>query len=209
MTAVEAAGSALAVMLVTDGRGDAARVEHLVTAAVAGGIRAVQLREPGLCAAELATLCAALRPVLDAVGGVLLVNDRADVVAAGLAHGVHLGHRSLRPEQVRPFVGAALVGCAAHDAGELRAAQAADYVLLSPLFRTASKPDVEPLGLSRAARWIAGSATPVLLLGGIDASNAAAARQIGARGVAVMRAVCDASDPRAAAAELCAAVSNS
>ena len=45
---------------------------------------------------------------------------------------------------------------------------------------------------------------PVILLGGIDASNAGSAREIGASGVAVMSAVWDASDPRSAAAALVA-----
>ena len=195
--------SALAVTVVTDGRGDLERVVELVAAAVDGGARAVQLREPSWSARSMAIACERVRPRLHSVRGLLLVNDRADVVAAGLADGVQLGHRSLSPDAVRPFLPAgACIGFSAHDATQTRLGQSADFVILAPLFATACKPDVAPLGLRRAAELITASAVPVVLLGGIDAGNAAEAREIGSCGVAVMSAVCDATDPRSAAAAL-------
>ena len=82
---------AMELVLISDGLGDPNRLAKLVALAVTGGVRAVQLREPDMSARVLADLCRQLLPVLERVGGLLLVNDRADLVAAGLAHGVHLG----------------------------------------------------------------------------------------------------------------------
>lgn len=197
--------TALRTVLLTDGRGDGERIVAIVRAAVAGGIRAVQLREFTMTARQIAELCAPLRDVLAPVGGSLIVNDRADVVAAGLADGVHLGHRSLGPAEVRKFLPqGALIGWSCHDAEGLRAAFAVDYVVLAPVFATTSKPDATPLGIERAAQLVAASPRSVVLLGGITPANVGQARQIGAYGVAAMGAVCDATDPQKAAAALVA-----
>jgi thiamine monophosphate synthase len=71
-----------------------------------------------------------------------------------------------------------------------------DYVTLSPIFLTSSKPGYGPaLGTHilsvRASR-------PIVALGGVDdAAKAAACREAGAAGVAVMGAVMRAADPAA------------
>jgi thiamine-phosphate pyrophosphorylase len=195
-------------MLVTDGAGDVGRIERTVDAAVRAGLRAVQVREEKLTARVLAALCERLRPALRRAGGVLLVNDRADVAAAA-ADGVHLGRRSLPPSAARAIVGArALVGFSAHDADEVAwaAAQGADYVTLSPVFATAIKPDAAPLGPERAAEITRAASLPVLWLGGVTPARIAATAPRVPHGFAVMSAVCGANDPAAAVQELLAAL---
>jgi hypothetical protein len=106
--------------LITDGSGELARIHGIISAALDGGVRGIQVREPSLSARQLCALCADLKPRIDACGGVLVVNDRADVVAAGLAHGVQLGHRSLRPEAARRFLPrSAIIGCSVHDLSQI------------------------------------------------------------------------------------------
>ena len=191
-------------MLVTDGVGDPSRIERIVRAVVAGGIRAVQLREPDLSARQLAELCVNLRPILADREGVLIVNGRADVVAAGFADGVHLGHRSLRPESVRPFLPqGCFVGWSAHDADEIQEGASADYIVLAPLFATSSKPGAPSLGLEVAEDLVAASPLPVVLLGGVVPDNVESARRTGAAGVAAMSALCGVEDPQAAAEAFC------
>ena len=53
----------LRTVLITDGRGDFCRLAEIVSAALGHGISAVQLREPGMTARQLADLCAALKPL--------------------------------------------------------------------------------------------------------------------------------------------------
>jgi thiamine-phosphate pyrophosphorylase len=200
---------ALRVMLVTDGRGDTHRIEVIVRAAVDGGVRCVQLREPRLAARELALLCTYLHPILTHMGGLLLVNDRADVAAAGVAHGVHLGRLSLLPAAARSFLPPPMVvGVAAHNGAEIEAAVkgGADYVTLSPVLRTPSHPTATPLGPAAVAALAATTPIPVVWLGGITRKHLPEVLPYRPAGIAVMRELMDAEDPRAVAAALCRAV---
>ena len=68
----------------------------------------------------------------------------------------------------------------------------ADYLGVGPIWETPSKEDADPaLGLDELARICAAVSVPVVAIGGIDASNAAACIRAGAAGVAVIRAATD------------------
>lgn len=204
---------ALRLLLVTDDRGDASATADMVKAAVQGGVRAVQLRERKLSARDLMRLCDRLRWELDMIGGVLLVNDRVDVAAAGHAHGAHVGGHSLPPAEARVVLKYdQMLGVSVHDEGQLAAASAAaaDYALLSPVLPTSSKPGAPYLGLVRAGVWTARSKIPVIWLGGIDATAAARLVELPEsdrpRGIAVSSAICAAPSPAAAARAILAAL---
>ncbi len=201
--------SLLRLVLITDGRGDAVRVERIVAAAVEAGVRCVQVREPQWPARALLRACERLQPLLAAAGGLLLVNDRVDVAAAGAAHGAQIGHRSLPPELARRVLGPeSVLGYSAHDHSELDLAIAAgcDFALLSPVWTTDSKPGAPHLGPGRAAQLTTKARLPVVWLGGVDAAHAASLADVPSpgqpAGVAVRSAVMGALDPAAAAAEL-------
>jgi thiamine-phosphate pyrophosphorylase len=197
------------LLLVTDGRGDLVRLETVVGAAIEGGVRVVQLREPHWSARLLLQGAERLRPLLDAVGGLLFVNDRLDVALTGVAHGVQLGHRSLPPDLARGIVGdRLLLGFSAHDQAELDLAAAAgcDVALLSPVWATESKPGMPFLGEGRAAGLTAAARLPVVWLGGVTATHAARAADLPAPhrpvGIAVRSGIMSSSDPRYAAQAL-------
>lgn len=199
----------LELVVITDGCGDLPRLQAIVAAACAGGVRCVQLREPQWSARTLLDAAERLRPLLEARGGILLVNDRVDVAAAGAAHGAHVGHRSLPPALARRALGpAAALGFSAHDERELELAAGAgcDFALLSPVWPTTSKPGAAPLGLSRAAAWTAAARLPVVWLGGVEAGLVAGLADVPAdgrpAGLAVRSAVMAAADPEFAAAAL-------
>lgn len=201
------------LLWVSDGHGDVARLEHVVAAAVAAGLRWVQLREPGWSARQLADACARLRPVLRAVGGVLLANDRVDVAAAGVCDGAQVGHRSLPVATARRVLGPGpWLGASCHDASELAAAAVggADFALLAPVWPTASKPGHTGLGVATAGELTAAAPLPVLWLGGVTAARLAAVRQLPPgqrpRGFAVRGAIGDASDPATATGALLQAI---
>ncbi|MBM4061065.1 MAG: thiamine phosphate synthase [Planctomycetes bacterium] len=199
----------LRLVLVTDGRGDLLRLESVVAAAIPGGVRCVQLRELHWSARMVLQAAERLRPLLDAAGGLLLVNDRVDVALADAAHGAQIGHRSLPPDLARRVLGPGrLLGYSAHDQGELdlAAASACDLALLSPIWPTTSKPGMPHLGEAHAASLTAGARLPVVWLGGITAANAARIADLPPTcrpiGIAVRSAVMAAEDPRYAAAAL-------
>lgn len=203
----------LRLVVITDGRGDLARLEQVIDAAVRGGARCVQLREPNWSARHYLEACERLLPLCERVRGVLLVNDRLDVVAARACHGAQIGHRSLPPAIARDVVGdRAVLGYSAHDLDELdrAAAGGCDFAMLSPVWPTTSKPGLPHLGPARAAQMTGVARLPVVWLGGIDVAQAAEAAAVPPPrrpvGVAVRSAVLSAADPEAAARSLLAAV---
>lgn len=196
------------LLLITDRRLCAPRrLEDVVDAAIWGGVDAVMLREKDLRGRALLVLARSLRAVTEGRAR-LLVNDRLDVARACGADGVHLPSAGVPPAEARRWLGAeATVGYSAHDARELaRAAEGADYATLSPVWAPRSKPShLAPLGPEGFAALAREAAIPTVALGGVGASNAAAARAAGAGAVAVLGEIMGAEDPVRAARAIRAA----
>ena len=111
------------------------------------------------------------------------------------ADGIHLPLDVLREwraasgRRSEPQVGAVqLVGASAHSASELAEASAlgADYATLSPIFATACKPGVAPLGTAALAAVCKASPLPVFALGGIGMDKLDACIEAGAAGCCMM-----------------------
>ena len=87
-----------------------------------------------------------------------------------------------------------------HDLAEADAAKAegADYLLVGPVYATATHPDRPPLGLETLGR-IANLGLPVIAIGGVGPGRAREVKAAGAYGAAAIRALWDAVDPAAAA----------
>jgi thiamine-phosphate diphosphorylase len=187
----------LTVLVLTDRRLAARPLPDVVAAAVAGGARAVVLREKDLPRGTRLALARALRAVLAPVGGRLIVAGPDPLQG----NAVHLAAAD-------PLPGVEFQGRSCHSATELARLSTEDYATVSPVFGTASKPGYGPaLGLRALAALTAGIRKPVFALGGITtADEAAGCVAAGAAGVAVMGAVMRAADPAAVVAALVAAV---
>ncbi len=118
------------------------------------------------------------------------VNERFDIALSSRAHGVHLPVNSFPADLVRKVTrDKLLVGVSTHSLGEALAAErkGADYILLGPIFRTASKLKYgPPLGVARLAEVVAKCTIPVLAVGGINLSNHRKVIEAGARGIAAI-----------------------
>lgn len=195
------ARSAPRLMLVTDRRRSRRPLAELVEAAVAGGVDAVQVREPDLAVPDLTELLVRLRQVI-AGRAALLVNGAAGL-AAELGIGLHLPERGGDLVAARRLIGPnRLLGRSVHSADAAAAANTADYLLAGHVFATPSKPGRAPLGASGLRRIAAAAPVPVLAVGGITAETAKSVIEAGAVGVAVIGAIADAADPECAAAAL-------
>ena len=200
------------VYLVTEESLSAGRTsEEIVEAALAAGIRVVQVREKDGSARRALEIARAARELTRRYDALLIVNDRIDIALAADADGVHLGQSDLPLVEARRLLGeAALIGLSITGAGQLAASDAiaADCLGVGAIFRTASKPDASLTGLELLAETsrarAAGSIPmiPIVAIGGIDAGNAAMAIEGGADVVAVITAITAAVDPGRAAAEL-------
>lgn len=183
-------GAPLGPLLVLTDRTQCARpLVDVVAAAVDGGARAVVLREKDLPDDERLRLRDAVLPVLgDAV--LVLAGTRLPSDA------VHLSAVDAVPAP-RP----ALVGRSCHSPAEVVAAGGCDWVTVSPVRLTASKPGHGPaLGLDGLAACTSGP--PVYALGGLGPSDARPCLQAGATGLAVMGGVMRADRPDRAVAAL-------
>lgn len=180
------------LLVITDRSQARVPLEEIALAAFLGGCRWMSVREKDLPAGdrlELARRIAALAAGYDAVVGVH--DDAAAALALDCA--LHL------PAGAGVEGGCILIGRSAHaedDLGEEGVA-GLDYVTLSPVFTSASKPEYGPaLGLEGLAAAVQRAAVPVIALGGIDGPDAVrACREAGAAGVAVMGGLMRADDP--------------
>ena len=169
-------------------------------AALPRGAAAIQLRDKAVSARALLAAAGSLISFARPLGVPVLINDRADVALAAGADGVHLPSQGLSPRDARALLGPqALIGVSCHSAEEVARADGADFCVFGPVFETPGKHSRGVDALRLAAR---AAALPVLALGGVDASNAAACIDAGARGAACSRAVLAAPDPAAAALAL-------
>ena len=119
-----------------------------MSAAIAGGVDMVQLRDKELPGSVILDLAVALRRVCDD-RALLVVNERADVAVASRAEGVQLGELAMPTESIRPVVGGqALIGRSVHSVESAihGAGGGADFLLVGTMFATRSHPGEEPSG---------------------------------------------------------------
>jgi thiamine-phosphate pyrophosphorylase len=170
------------------------------------GVDVVQLRDKQAEAIPLLEAAAILRAAADRHGALLAVNDRADIAVAAGADILHLGQGDLPRDWARRIAGDdLLLGRSTHDPTQVRNAIAEgwDYFAAGPVYPTATKPGRPAVGTSLLREAAAMDlATPWFAIGGIDRSNLAEVAAAGASRIVVVRAITDAADPAAAAAEL-------
>ncbi len=186
------------ILLITD-RSQASRsLDEVVAAAFDGGCRWVSLREKDLAAHERRRLAEALLKRAEPYKARVGVHDDVALAASLGLRGLHLptgGDVAAAKRQVDPRC---LIGRSCHSDQDIAAAETsgADYATLSPIFLTSSKPGYGPaLGLERLAAAVAGTSLPLVALGGINAAQATACRDAGAKGIAVMGEIMRANDP--------------
>ncbi|NOZ20962.1 MAG: thiamine phosphate synthase [Planctomycetes bacterium] len=174
--------------------------------ALTGGADVVQLREKDLSARALLDLARSLKQIVSGAHAKLIINHAIDVAVAADADGVHLGWRSLSPEDARKALGPGkLIGVSVHSIEEMQKAEygGADYVHYGPLFETPSKKGrLEPVGREGLRELKRTASIPVTAVGGIDEERAAAVVTAGADGIAVISAVMASPNPQVAVKRL-------
>jgi thiamine-phosphate pyrophosphorylase len=185
---------------------DAGIGDEALAAALSGGADMVQLRDRTLGDDDVITAAERFRAACDAHGALFWLNDRPDLALRTGADGVHVGQDDTAVAEVRAEVGGdMLVGLSTHSPEQLEAAIAAapDQLSVGPVWATPTKPGRPATGLDYV-RFAAERRPPQpwFAIGGIDAGNVAAVIEAGAQRIVVVRALREAADPAAAAAEL-------
>ncbi len=170
-------------------------VDDLETARAAaeGGATVLQLRLKDAPTEEVVERGRSFRELAHESGITFVVNDDVEAALRLEANGVHLGREDKGADRAREAD--LMLGLSAVDVGEAIAAErsGAAYVGAGPVWETPSKPDADPpIGLDGLAAISGAISIPVVAIGGVDTSNAAACIAAGAAGVAVIRAARDA-----------------
>jgi thiamine-phosphate pyrophosphorylase len=175
---------------------------------LAAGVRLIQLREKDLEGRGYYELALEFRRRTAAAGALLIIDDRIDIALAAGADGVHLGQEDLPVVAARSIAPDLIIGASTHSLEEALAAQeaGASYVNIGPIFATATKPGVIPLGVEAIEQIAPHLSIPWTTMGGINQGNIAQVVVRGARHPAVMSAVTAAADVTAAAEALRAAI---
>jgi thiamine-phosphate diphosphorylase len=176
-----------------------------VSVALQNGVSIVQYRHKNEGQNGRQVMACRLRDLCRNYQALFMVNDDPGLALVCQADGVHLGQSDASVARARDILGdQALIGRSTHTLDEAIKAeqQGADYIGFGCLFPTASKQDTVSSSLEEL-RLVRDSVTlPIVAIGGIHAGNAAQAIRAGADAVAVISAVMQAKDCRAAVREL-------
>ena len=190
---------------------DGRTTESIATAAIAGGIDAIQVREKDASAARQLQIARTLREPTAEAGVALLVNDRVDVALAAEADGVHLGDEDVPVAAAREQFPDGIIGRSVStvEGAQTAAAEGADYLGVGAIYETGSK-DVDEadhaIGLETVAAIADSVSIPIVGIGGVTPERTPEVVAAGADGVAVISAITQATDPEAATRTLADAV---
>ena len=161
----------------------------IAEAFLAGGARVLQLRDKGNSSADFLALADTLVRLVERAGGLLVINDRADIAVLSGAGGVHVGQDDLPVDAVRRIVAAStLVGVSTHDPVQVDRAvsEQTSYIAVGPIFGTATKETGYTARGLDLVRYAAASGKPVVAIGGITLDRVPELIASGASGIAVI-----------------------
>jgi thiamine-phosphate pyrophosphorylase len=154
-------------------------------------VRVVQYRRKGAQTRQMHDEAIQLREICRDT--VFLINDRVDIALSSEADGVHLGQEDMPCRTARRLLGPEkIIGITVHDLAEALEAQesGADYLGVSPIFKTATKPDAgKPSGIALIEEIREMVDIPLIAIGGIDHSNAPQVIRAGADGLCAISCV--------------------
>jgi thiamine-phosphate pyrophosphorylase len=184
------------LLVITDRHQARHPIEAIAEAVANAGGRWLLLRDKDLEPAERRSLAGRLSAIARRHGMHLSVSRDVDLAAE---HGASVHLQSVAAvAPARQHLGpGAFIGVSAHGLNDVKAAAAAgaDYITLSPIFLTSSKPGYGPaLGVA-AIEPAAKLGVPVIALGGVIADVVRPCLDAGAAGVAVMGEIMRADDP--------------
>jgi thiamine-phosphate pyrophosphorylase len=179
---------------------------EVIKPAVDGGVTVVQLREKEIDSREFYREALEIKEYLDDRDIPLIINDRLDIALAIDAAGVHLGQEDLPIDVARRILGPGkIIGASVFTPDEAMQAEAmgADYLGLSPIFVTATKPELmNQIGLKGIGPIRRATRLPLIGIGSMNETNAFSVIRAGLDGVAVVSAICSKPDVCGAAEKI-------
>jgi len=178
---------------ITDSRLTGRTVLEDVGSAIRAGVKIIQYREKDLTTREMIDEAVKISQLCRENDVLFIINDRVDIALAVDADGVHLGNEDMPYEAARIILGnTKIIGLTVHDVGEAIEAEriGADYIGISPIFETTTKPDAgTPAGIDLIKYIKKAVKIPFVAIGGINQDNIKSVLEAGARSIAVISAI--------------------
>ncbi|ASS59244.1 thiamine phosphate synthase [Rhizobium leguminosarum] len=178
--------------------------------AVAGGATMVQLRDKHAATIGMIETGRALKQALEGTGALLIVNDDVEAAIAIGADGLHIGQEDMDAHKARTMIGPDMILGLSVETAPLAAAVdpgLVDYTGVGPVFATPTKADhKQPIGFDGLAKLVKASPVPSVAIGGLKADHVAQVFAAGAKGLAVVSAICGTPDPEAATRRIAAEI---
>lgn len=126
----------------------------------------------------------------------IIVNNSINKVDFKYVNGVHLKSRNLFNYIERPIDTQYLLGASCHNVEEIEQAIKidADYLFISPIKKTLSHPEAEPMGWDEFRKLCELTHKPVFALGGMKPEDINTAKNEGAHGIAVLNEIWNSRD---------------
>jgi thiamine-phosphate pyrophosphorylase len=167
--------------------------EALGVALDAGDVAALQLRLKDAPDDTVRRAADALRPICQARGVALIMNDSPTLAVETGCDGVHVGQSDTNAAEARKIIGPdRQLGVTCHASRDLAMAageDGADYVAFGAFFPTGTKETVHRADTDLLRWWSDIMELPCVAIGGISAENCAPLVQAGADFLAVVSAV--------------------
>ena len=169
----------------------------IVDAAINGGVNMVQLRAKNLSYEDRLSLALDLKEST-AGRAMFIINNDIELALTVAAHGVHFKESFNKvSERVASFTQPFVVGQSVHSLKSALKAEnnGVDYVIAGTMYPSQSHPSKRPEGTRLLQEIVSSLQIPCLGIGGINKTNVGKVINMGAKGVAVIGAISDASNP--------------
>lgn len=175
--------------------------------AILGGVDIIQLREKNDSPELFLQKAQQLIEITNKYDIPLIINDNISVAEKVNSAGIHVGNNDATPQDLRrnPLLKDKIIGYSIEHLNQLENEQTAvaDYLGISPVFKTKTKTDtITEWGLEGISKIRQLTQKPLVAIGSIHLENARAVINAGADSLAVVSAICSAADPQKAAYEL-------
>ncbi|MCK5147462.1 thiamine phosphate synthase [bacterium] len=174
--------------------------EAAAEAAVAEGVKYLQLRIKDSSADDILEIARNIRSITHDSPTKFIMNDDLDIAMAVDADGIHLGQDDLPIKEARLKWPASnkIFGLSTHNASQAleAASKNPDYIGIGPVFATPTKVIPDPVvGLKEMERIIKSAQLTTVAIGGIDQANLPAVLSHGAINFCAVRAIMQSTMP--------------
>ena len=164
---------------------------------LAGGAKIVQLRDKHSEDRVFYQKALIFREKTNEAGALFIVNNRVDIALLANADGVHLGNSDLPAQEARKLAPELLIGVSCNSPEQAKTAKerGASYFNIGPIYKTETKKKLTPfLGSEKIKTFASLCDLPFTVMGGIKLDHVPELVTRGARRIAVVTALTQATD---------------